>query len=157
MPTCHSDGVLNPSGVRFGSSEIYSVLSQSFSREIVDALCVGQQRRGDSFERVLLFVKLAPGYHLHGLENDVRSKIAHLLSRRHVPQYVFAVDEIPYNINGKKLEIPVKAVVSRGQVAIDTAKVSISEKKALTQYLKYFEIERAAAAEKCSPGKVAKL
>ena len=39
-----SDGTLNPSGVRFGSAEIYNVLD---SREdIADLLCVGQSQPG---------------------------------------------------------------------------------------------------------------
>lgn len=49
-----SDGVLNPSGVRFGSAEIYGV-TESIP-EIVDALCVGQRRPQDDDETVILFV-----------------------------------------------------------------------------------------------------
>lgn len=49
-----SDGVLNPSGVRFGSAEIYGV-TETF-HEIDDALCIGQRRPTDKDENVLLFV-----------------------------------------------------------------------------------------------------
>ena len=55
-----SDGVLNPSGVRFGSGEIYTVLDQ-FSSVIDDSICVGQRRPQDLDERVLLFVKMREG------------------------------------------------------------------------------------------------
>lgn len=37
-----SDGVLNPSGVRFGSGEIYSIIDARFGAEIADSICVGQ-------------------------------------------------------------------------------------------------------------------
>lgn len=37
-----SDGVLNPSGVRFGSGEIYGVVDARFGAEIADSICVGQ-------------------------------------------------------------------------------------------------------------------
>jgi acetoacetyl-CoA synthetase len=54
-----SDGTLNPSGVRFGSAEIYNIV-EHMGEGIADSLCVGQKYRGD--ERVILFLKMAPGY-----------------------------------------------------------------------------------------------
>ncbi len=52
-----SDGVLNPSGVRFGSSEIYSVVEKF--PFVGDSIVVGQRRPGiDEHERVLLFIKM---------------------------------------------------------------------------------------------------
>lgn len=90
-----SDGVLNPSGVRFGSSEIYGALER-FSSQIDDTLCVGQRRPQDTDERVLLFVKMRPGYRLtNALEGKMRSAIRTALSKRHEPSYVFEVTEIP--------------------------------------------------------------
>lgn len=38
-----ADGVLNPSGVRFGSAEIYSVVEKGFSKVVVDSIVVGQR------------------------------------------------------------------------------------------------------------------
>lgn len=55
-----ADGVLNPSGVRFGSSEIYQVIESVFSNEVEDSLCVGQRRPSDNDERVILFLKMKP-------------------------------------------------------------------------------------------------
>jgi acetoacetyl-CoA synthetase len=37
-----SDGVSNPSGVRFGSGEIYGVVNARFGAEVADSICVGQ-------------------------------------------------------------------------------------------------------------------
>lgn len=90
-----SDGVLNPSGVRFGSGEIYNVLEQ-FSSVIDDSLCVGQRRSQDKDERVLLFLKMRQGQKFTAqLEARIRSAIRTALSARHVPAYIFEIEDIP--------------------------------------------------------------
>ena len=38
-----ADGVLNPSGVRFGSAEIYSVIEHNFASQVLDSIVVGQR------------------------------------------------------------------------------------------------------------------
>jgi acetoacetyl-CoA synthetase len=114
-----SDGVLNPSGVRFGSGEIYGVVDSRFGREIADSICVGQvrlacdlklhtsmswltifQRRPtDSDERVMLFVLMKPGKKFsQGLVNEIKVAIRKELSPRHVPKYVFETPEIPVSM-----------------------------------------------------------
>ena len=92
-----SDGVLNPSGVRFGSGEIYGVLERPvFSARIDDAICVGQRRPQDKDERVLLFIKMRAGHKLDPpFEEAIRTAIRAALSSRHVPAYIFEVDELP--------------------------------------------------------------
>ncbi|KIK09982.1 hypothetical protein K443DRAFT_127349 [Laccaria amethystina LaAM-08-1] len=111
-----SDGVLNPSGVRFGSAEIYSAL-EPFSKLIDDSLCIGQRRSHDRDERVLLFVKMRAGYMLSpALISQIRITIRRRLSARHVPAYIFEVSDIPYTVNGKKIEIAVKQIVSGSNV-----------------------------------------
>lgn len=90
-----SDGVLNPSGVRFGSGEIYSVLEQ-FSSLLDDSLCIGQRRTQDKDERVLLFLKMRQGQKfIPRLETQIRDAIRTALSARHVPAYIFEIEEIP--------------------------------------------------------------
>ena len=111
-----SDGVLNPSGVRFGTSELYNILSTEQYRGVIhDSLAVGQQRTSgkysDPAERVILFVKVSPeqssGRRIpdQKLLSRIRDDIARNLSRRHVPHFLFEVDEIPHNANGKKMEV----------------------------------------------------
>jgi acetoacetyl-CoA synthetase len=109
--TLYSDGVLNPSGVRFGSAEIYAI-TERFD-EIEDCICVGQKRKVDADERVLLFVKMKTG-HLFSwpLQSRIKTAIRQTYSARHVPKYIFEVTSIPYTINGKKCEINVKQIVS---------------------------------------------
>jgi len=96
-----SDGVLNPSGVRFGSGEIYTVLEQ-FTSHLDDSLCVGQRRPHDKDERVLLFLKMRAGKKLTTtLEGEIKAAIRSALSARHVPAYVFEVEEIPVSASGE--------------------------------------------------------
>jgi len=106
-----SDGILNPSGVRFGSSEIYGIVDKFVDR-IQDSICVGQ-RNAAMDEQVMLFVQMRPGKVLdEDLEQQIRTMVAQSLSVRHVPKYILAVPKIPYNVNGKKLEVLVKKVIS---------------------------------------------
>lgn len=91
-----ADGVLNPSGVRFGSAEIYSVVERYFTDRVQDSLCVGQRRPQDTDESVLLFLLMKPGARFdRALVNEVRQAIARDLSKRHVPKYIFETPEIP--------------------------------------------------------------
>ena len=55
-----SDAVLKPSGVRIGTAEIYNVVERI--EGIADSLAIGQNWEGD--QRIILFVKLAPGVQL---------------------------------------------------------------------------------------------
>ena len=95
-----SDGVLNPSGVRFGSAEIYKLVDGETAglEAVEDALCVGQRRAGEDDERVLLFLKMKEG-HNGKLGKELRGRIRRViregLSRRHEPAGIFEVEDIP--------------------------------------------------------------
>ncbi|GJN75426.1 hypothetical protein PLICBS_009525 [Purpureocillium lilacinum] len=108
-----SDGVLNPSGVRFGSSDIYAVLERRFVAEVAESLCVGQRRETDLDERVVLFLLMRPGRKLDAaLVAKIKDTIAREMTKRHVPKYIFEVPDIPVTVNGKKVELPVKSIIS---------------------------------------------
>ncbi|KAG8794934.1 hypothetical protein FRC16_010288 [Serendipita sp. 398] len=118
-----SDGVLNPGGIRFGSAEIYEVLEACFSEmnthdasgspselTILDSLCVGQ-KISESDERVILFVRLGDGIALSDtLVKKIAAEIRSRRSARHVPALCLQVQDIPYTLNGKKVEVPVRKV-----------------------------------------------
>ncbi|THH02274.1 hypothetical protein EW026_g590 [Hermanssonia centrifuga] len=104
-----SDGVLNPSGVRFGSAEIYSVLEQF--RDVLD----------DSF---------------------IREAIRKALSARHVPAYIFEIQEIPYTVNNKKIEIAVKQIVSGSNLKPSG---TVANPESLQLYYKYRNLEQLLA------------
>lgn len=141
-----SDGVLNPSGIRFGSGEIYTVLERVAKDEVLDSICVGQQRKQDESERVYLFLLLKKDELKPKLVRKIKEGIQQDLSRRHVPHFILpaAKGVIPYNVNGKKLEIPLRAVLSLGEEAFTTRKFTAEERSALELYLPYLEVEKLA-------------
>ena len=107
-----SDGVLNPLGVRFGSSEIYNILLKHFSVEVEDGLCVGRKRESDPDEVVVLFVKMSKGHTFSDeLVKSIQDVVRKELSARHVPKIVDVCEEIPVTANGKKVEGAVKQIL----------------------------------------------
>ncbi|KAF1739768.1 Acetoacetyl-CoA synthetase [Beauveria bassiana] len=109
-----SDGVLKPAGVRFGSAEIYNILTRFFAADIDDAVCVGRRRETDADETVCLFVVPVDGSALtEELQTRIKAKIRAELSPRHVPGVVAeAGGGIPKTGNGKKIEVAVKQILS---------------------------------------------
>jgi acetoacetyl-CoA synthetase len=129
-----SDGVLNPSGVRFGSAEIYAV-TETFP-SIDDSICVGQRRKLDLDESVLLFVKMKAGYFLTtDFTHKLKTAIKQTYSPRHVPKYIFQIADIPYTVNGKKCEINVKQIVSGLSTSVSG---TVANPESLNMYKEYF-------------------
>ncbi len=103
-----SDATLKPRGVRIGTAEIYRIVDGI--PEIKDSIVVGQSWKDDV--RIVLFAKMADGVTLDTtLVRKIKSIIRNNLSPRHVPAKVIAVPDIPYTINGKKVELSVKNVI----------------------------------------------
>ena len=118
-----SDATLNPGGVRIGTSEIYRVIEKI--DKISDSLVVGQSWKGD--QRIILFLKMKEGHTLNKpVENMVKKMIKETCSPRHVPAVVLETNEIPYTINGKKVEIAVKKVIE-GNAVDNTASLQNPE------------------------------
>lgn len=100
---------MNPSGVRFGSAEIYNIVEEF--KEIADSLCVGQRSPDRSEERVVLFLRMVKGEVTPELIKSLASTIRTRLSARHVPALILPISDIPYTINGKKVEVAVKKIL----------------------------------------------
>jgi acetoacetyl-CoA synthetase len=108
-----SDATLNPGGVRIGTSEIYRVVENM--EEIEDSVVVGQQFESD--ERVVLFVKMKIGFVLNeDLLKKIRTNIRSQCSPRHVPAVILTTPDVPYTINGKKVEVAVKKLIHGQEV-----------------------------------------
>jgi acyl-CoA synthetase (AMP-forming)/AMP-acid ligase II len=104
-----SDGVLKPSGVRFGSAELYNVILKHFSAEVEDALAIGRRREQDDDETVVLFLKMKDGVTFgEELVQKIKATVRTELSARHVPGVVDECPDIPVTVNGKKVEKAVK-------------------------------------------------
>lgn len=124
-----SDSVLQPSGVRIGTAEIYNQIDKI--EEIVDSLAIGQKWQGD--QRIILFVKLAEGLSLNEeLEKTIKKTLRENASPRHVPAKILQVPEIPYTLNMKKVESAVTNLIHG---------MSVTNREALNnpQCLDYYE------------------
>jgi acetoacetyl-CoA synthetase len=159
-----ADGVLNPSGVRFGSAEIYGVLESKFP-QLSDSICVGQRRPQDQDETVMLFLMMKPGEKFtQKLISDVKAAIRKELSARHVPKYVFETPDIPVSstlpylqccgdtdtdawqttVNLKKVELPVKQIVS-GQIIKPSG--TLLNPESLDYYYQFAKVEELVEAK----------
>jgi acetoacetyl-CoA synthetase len=104
-----SDATLNRQGVRMGTAEIYRALNTI--DEIADALIVHID--SNSRDYMPLFLVLKKGHKIDAsLENLIKSTLRKNCSPRHVPDKLIVVAEIPYTISGKKMEAPVKKILS---------------------------------------------
>ncbi len=109
-----SDAVLKPSGVRIGTAEIYNQLEKL--EEVADSLAVGQNWKGD--QRIILFVKLAPGFRLtKELKEKIKKTLRENASPRHVPAVIMETPDIPYTLNMKKVESAVTNILNGKSVA----------------------------------------
>jgi acetoacetyl-CoA synthetase len=131
---------------------------ETFSGSIDDSLCIGQRRPQDKDERVILFLKMRPGHKFTSeLVTDIKISIRKGLSARHVPSYIFEVSDIPvrlllschillprinslfqYTVNGKKIEIAVKQIVSGLNLQPSG---TVANPESLQLYYKYRDIE----------------
>jgi len=104
-----SDATLNRGGVRIGTAEIYRAVESI--PEIKDSLAVYLEK-SDGGGTISLFVVLRGD---HQLTLELKDRIKHALrtqySPRHVPDTIEKVSDIPYTINGKKMEAPVKRIL----------------------------------------------
>jgi len=135
--TGRSDATLNRGGVRLGTSEFYAVVEAV--PEIVDSLVV------DIDGRLLLFVQLAPGL---ALDDDVRTRIVGELRRnlspRHVPDEIHAVPAIPRTHSGKKLEVPVKRILTGAPAASVASPGALADPASIDAFV---ELARSAKRE----------
>lgn len=104
-----SDTTLNRQGVRIGTAEIYRALHGL--REIEDALIVHLDKDGQDY--MPLFVVLKPGTTLTPeVQRTIKDTLRTKCSPRHVPDAIIEIPEVPYTISGKKMEAPVKRILS---------------------------------------------
>jgi acetoacetyl-CoA synthetase len=128
-----SDATLNRGGVRLGTSEFYSVVEAL--DEVVDSLVVHlEDDRGGPGE-LLLFVVLADGL---TLDDDLRATIARALrtnlSPRHSPDQIYQVNAAPRTLSAKKLEVPVKRILTGTPVDAAAARGALANPESLTAF-----------------------
>ena len=105
--TGRSDATLNRGGVRLGTSEFYDVLEEL--DEVLDSLVVHLEEQ----DELLLFVQLRPELELDDvLRQRIAGTLRGALSPRHAPDTIVALPSIPRTLTGKKLELPVKRILT---------------------------------------------
>jgi len=86
---------------------------------------------------------MKPGHHLtQDLRTSIKTAIRDGLSPRHVPRYVLAAPDIPTTINGKKVEIAVKQVISGKDVKVSA---TVQNPESIKWFERCREIEREPA------------
>jgi acetoacetyl-CoA synthetase len=132
-----SDSTINRGGIRMGTSEIYSAVDKV--DEVADSLVVDIPRGGGS-SFMPLFVVLQEGVDLDDdLKSRIKGSIKENTSPRHVPNEIFAVPEIPKTLNGKKLEVPVKKILSGTPPDEAASKESLSNPESLDRFVELAE------------------
>jgi acetoacetyl-CoA synthetase len=105
-----SDSTLNRQGVRLGSSDFYDVLETM--PEITEALVIGIDLPDDQYW-LGLFVVPAEGV---AVDDELKAKIVTTLrtrlTARHVPDEILAAPAVPHTLSGKKLEVPIKKLLT---------------------------------------------
>jgi acetoacetyl-CoA synthetase len=131
--TGRSDATLNRGGVRLGTSEFYSVVEGL--DEVVDSVVVHLEDPAGGAGDLLLFLVLAEGLQL---DDALRARIARelrtALSPRHVPDEIFQVRAVPRTLSGKKLEVPVKRILTGTPVESAAAKGALANPESLTAF-----------------------
>jgi len=126
-----SDATLNRGGVRIGTAEFYSVVESI--PEVADSLVIHLDHGED---RLLLFVALSPGSVLDdGLRSRIVTELRSALSPRHVPDEITAVSGIPRTLSGKKLEVPVKRILTGSAPDAAASRGSLADPGALDQFV----------------------
>jgi acetoacetyl-CoA synthetase len=130
-----SDATINRGGVRIGTSEIYGAVESL--PEIKDSLIIDLPvADGRSF--MPLFVVLADGAVLNeALIDKIKHRIRTQCSPRHVPDAIYETADIPYTINGKKLEVPVKKILLGTPVEKAANPDSLKNPKALAFFVTF--------------------
>jgi acetoacetyl-CoA synthetase len=109
-----SDATLNRGGVRLGTAEFYSVVEGL--PEVADSLVIhleDQTGDGIGMGELLLFVVPAGGAEVDdALKARIAGELRRSLSPRHVPDAIHEVSGIPRTLSGKKLEVPVKRILT---------------------------------------------
>jgi acetoacetyl-CoA synthetase len=130
--TGRSDATLNRGGVRLGTSEFYDVLEEL--DDVVDGLVV----HIETDDELILFVVVRDGAPLDdALRARIRGALRDALSPRHAPDTIVAVAAIPRTLTGKKLELPVKRILTGADAAEVVSPDALADPASIEPVLAY--------------------
>ncbi len=129
-----SDSTINRGGVRMGTAEIYSAVEGI--EGVADSLVVDVPV-SDSETKIYLFVVPEDGRELHEeMASAIKRGVRENCSPRHLPDEVLAIAEVPRTLNGKKLEVPVKKILSGKPVEEAASRDSLANPDALNYFVR---------------------
>ena len=131
--TGRSDGTLNRGGVRMGTAEFYVVVESL--EEVADSLVVHVEDPEGGPGRLWLFVVARQGVDPGAIKELVRSAIKSKLSPRHVPDEIVVVGAVPRTLSGKKMEVPVKLILSGADPASVVTLSSMANPESLETFI----------------------
>ncbi|WP_334034575.1 acetoacetate--CoA ligase [Burkholderia cepacia] len=130
-----ADSTLNRHGVRIGSAEIYRVVEEI--EVVADSLVVCCELPGGRYF-MPLFLRLRDGA---ALDDTLRARIAErlrtLCSPRHVPDVMVAMEQIPYTLTGKKMEVPVRKILMGQRAESAASRDAMANPAALDAYVAF--------------------
>jgi acetoacetyl-CoA synthetase len=104
-----SDATLNRGGVRIGTAEIYRAVESI--PEVKDSLAVYLEKSNGEGTISLFVVLNKDNVLTEDLKRHIKDTIRTQYSPRHIPDTIEQVADIPYTINGKKMEAPMKRIL----------------------------------------------
>ncbi|TQC42757.1 acetoacetate--CoA ligase [Rhodococcus sp. WS4] len=130
-----SDSTLNRQGVRMGSSDFYDVLENM--PEITETLVIGVDQPDEGYW-LGLFVVQAPG---HALDDELKRRIVRTLrtrlTPRHVPDEIVEAPAVPHTLNGKRLEVPIKKLLTGRALETAVSMDSVDDPDTLRWYARF--------------------
>jgi acetoacetyl-CoA synthetase len=134
--TGRSDATLNRGGVRIGTAELYRVVEEH--PRIADSLAVHLEDPEGGMGELVLFVAPAEGDEIDDdLKDELIRSLRTELSPRHAPDTVEAVPQVPRNVTGKKLELPVKRILQGAEPATVVSRGAMANPESLDSYLEF--------------------
>jgi acetoacetyl-CoA synthetase len=130
-----SDSTINRSGIRMGTSEVYKIVEAI--PEIFDSLIIDLEYSGKgSF--MPLFVVLQQSKKLTDeLKQLINKQIKQNLSPRFVPDAIYAIEEVPKTLSGKKLEVPIRKILLGMPVEKSVNSDSMANPKSLQYFIDF--------------------
>ncbi|PKV76903.1 acetoacetate--CoA ligase [Nocardia fluminea] len=125
-----SDATLNRGGVRLGTAEFYTVVEAL--PEVRDSLVVHL----DGTDELIVFVVLDLGFDAE-LADRIRGALRTALSPRHVPDTIHEVPAIPRTLSGKKVEVPVKKILTGVAPAAAVKLATLANPEALEPFVRF--------------------
>ncbi len=130
-----SDSTINRQGIRMGTSEIYRVVE--LVDFVSDSLIIDLELLGRD-SHLILFVVLRERLVLDGvLAQMIKQQIRRELSPRHVPDDVVQINQVPYTLSGKKIEVPIRKILLGMDVDASANRGSMRNPEALDFFVDY--------------------